>query len=133
MDSNIPLGRFLEHDEGERAILFKSRVNVDVVPSPRGQPVSKPINQAECKLQCSVSKFLEDSITELTERIDKLQGEVTRSPNQRSNGGTLWTCQYCRSMTTYCGSVGESHLGDIVLIAEGLGVGAGGLHAREEL
>lgn len=92
-DNNIPLSRFVEHVKGEKTILLKSRVEVDST----SKSLSQPQNEGESSVRGAGAKSLESSLSELTEKVDKLQKVVRRTPDPKVNGGGEWACQYCRS------------------------------------
>lgn len=107
MDDNIPLNKFLGHVENERVILMKTHASVNSVPSPPVEDIPRPpscgISQSSIKLQSdtSTSTKSENSLSEITARLDKLQKHISRSSASRTLSSPRKFCAFCQTETHF--------------------------------
>lgn len=90
VDDNIPLNKFLGHVENERVMVMKTHTSVNSVPNSPGRdifcPPSCSSTQSSANLQSDSSTVTtsQDSLSEITAKLDRLQKELNQSSTSRT-------------------------------------------------
>lgn len=109
MDDNIPLNKFIGHVENERVMLLNAHASVNSIPSSpvpvkdTPSPLSRSGSQNSVNSQTTTSKSTksEDSLAEITAKLDQLQKQISRAPASKTLVPPRKFCAFCQTETHF--------------------------------